>query len=194
MPPKSKIKKYIIQNRFFYIVAIIYLTIIATYFLILGFHGNMFYYKSTDWGTFGDFVGGVTNPIIALAVLFYVSKSYFSQRKELLAVEDEMKKQRKISVFGEFLTFYRSENEILKNAADENNKELLKLEEIVIKQKEQKLGLVPFGPGLQIDIQIRRNNKKISDLKEVQKERLKYIGYNRDKISEYIQKLEDLVN
>ncbi|MBO6503983.1 MAG: hypothetical protein JJ850_17270 [Kordiimonadaceae bacterium] len=36
-----------------------------------------------DWGSFGDFFGGLMNPIISLAILYFVLQAYLTQREEL---------------------------------------------------------------------------------------------------------------
>lgn len=39
--------------------------------------------KSTDWGTFGDYFGGLLNPVIGLFALYWLTKSVRLQREEL---------------------------------------------------------------------------------------------------------------
>lgn len=38
---------------------------------------------TSDWGTFGDFVGGLANPLVGLATLVIVALAYLAQRQEL---------------------------------------------------------------------------------------------------------------
>ncbi|MCP5381728.1 MAG: hypothetical protein H6912_05105 [Kordiimonadaceae bacterium] len=47
--------------------------------------------KSEDWGTFGDYVGGLGNPVIALAVLYYVYHAFKIQKEELRATKEALK-------------------------------------------------------------------------------------------------------
>ncbi|MGR5239300.1 hypothetical protein ACPV36_00175 [Photobacterium damselae] len=54
-----------------------------------------------DWGTIGDYLGGILNPIISAAALFYLIKAYLSQKKELeetkSALEETSKNNQKIA-------------------------------------------------------------------------------------------------
>lgn len=39
--------------------------------------------RPSDWGVYGDFTGGVANPLVSLAALFLLYRAYSLQRKEL---------------------------------------------------------------------------------------------------------------
>lgn len=55
-----------------------------TYFITVGHIGeNSFSYDSEIWGTFGDFIGGILNPIIAFAAFYWLTQSVLIQKKEL---------------------------------------------------------------------------------------------------------------
>lgn len=43
------------------------------------------------WGTFGDFVGGLLNPIVAFAAFFWLTESVKLQKQELAATRAELK-------------------------------------------------------------------------------------------------------
>lgn len=63
---------------------------------VTGFYANFFRSRplSDDpeqWGQFGDFVGGVINPVVGLITVFLVILSISIQRKELAATVEEMK-------------------------------------------------------------------------------------------------------
>ena len=47
------------------------------------FSGNGFSGKQEDWGVFGDFLGGVLNPAISLAALYWLTRSISLQKREL---------------------------------------------------------------------------------------------------------------
>jgi large-conductance mechanosensitive channel len=51
------------------------------------FYASQFYgglsNEQAVWGEFGDFLGGVMNPIISMAILFIVAAAYLAQKKEL---------------------------------------------------------------------------------------------------------------
>ncbi|WP_421532344.1 hypothetical protein [Lelliottia amnigena] len=50
-----------------------------------------------DWGALGDYFGGVLNPLISIVTLFFLVKTYLSQRKELQENEASAQKQLKIA-------------------------------------------------------------------------------------------------
>lgn len=39
--------------------------------------------SSSDWGTFGDYIGGILNPIMALFAFYWLTRSILIQKKEL---------------------------------------------------------------------------------------------------------------
>src|SRR5690242_2055719 len=83
-------------------IALLIIILTTVFFYILNFHSSKFSNDPTSWGVFGDYIGGVLNPIIALAslgVLGYLthlvstqtneqSKSLFLLEKKMNAYED----------------------------------------------------------------------------------------------------------
>jgi large-conductance mechanosensitive channel len=76
--------------------------VVITVLLIIGFFIVGFYFLhfhsgfSKDngvWGTFGDYVGGILNPIIAAFAFYLIAKTYELQQKELKELTDAQKKQ-----------------------------------------------------------------------------------------------------
>jgi large-conductance mechanosensitive channel len=55
-------------------------------FVIFGFYFFNFHYGLSDknevWGTFGDYVGGILNPIIAAFAFYLIARTYELQKKE----------------------------------------------------------------------------------------------------------------
>jgi len=49
--------------------------------------------NTSDWGTFGDFVGGVANPVIALLALLGLIRTIQQQQNEFTHLKTEMKNQ-----------------------------------------------------------------------------------------------------
>lgn len=64
--------------------------VICTY--IINFHNNSISHDPADWGVLGDFFGGVMNPIISLATLFFVAKTYVTQIAELDSARESVKR------------------------------------------------------------------------------------------------------
>lgn len=64
---------------------------------VLNFSGANISNDPSDWGGLGDYFGGVLNPLISLFTLFFLIKTYLSQKKELHQSEMVAKEQRKIA-------------------------------------------------------------------------------------------------
>ncbi len=66
-------------------ITLIALTVMSSYvinFSNFSFCHLNFSTKNDDWGTFGDYIGGVLNPIIAFCALYWVVKTYNLQKGE----------------------------------------------------------------------------------------------------------------
>lgn len=50
--------------------------------------------NQTDWGAFGDFIGGVMGVVIGLLTLMVLGKAYMTQKKELSATLEELRLNR----------------------------------------------------------------------------------------------------
>ncbi|WP_052700559.1 hypothetical protein [Methylocucumis oryzae] len=61
------------------------LTILGFYFS--NFHGSLSSDNSA-WGTFGDYVGGILNPVIAAFAFYLIARTYELQKKELKATRE----------------------------------------------------------------------------------------------------------
>ena len=62
------------------IVASVVTVHIAWFFLV---NGRMLSADSSDWGTFGDFIGGLLNPAIAYMAFYWLTVSVLIQKTEL---------------------------------------------------------------------------------------------------------------
>jgi len=71
---------------------------IGLFALIVGFYSfnidGSLSSDTNDWGTFGDYVGGLANPVIALILLYYVYKTFLTQRKQIIEAREEFRKSR----------------------------------------------------------------------------------------------------
>lgn len=67
------------------IIAIAILTGIALIMACFYFanFNDQFSSNNGDWGTFGDYIGGILNPIIAAFAFYLIAKSYELQKIEL---------------------------------------------------------------------------------------------------------------
>lgn len=63
------------------------LVICTLVLVVLGLYFGNFHYGLSDknevWGTFGDYFGGIINPVIALFVLYWIVETYKLQKTEL---------------------------------------------------------------------------------------------------------------
>ncbi len=50
-----------------------------------------------NWGVFGDYVGGILNPVIAAFAFYLIAKTYELQKRELKLSTDAINDQVKIS-------------------------------------------------------------------------------------------------
>lgn len=82
--------------------------------------------ESNIWGSFGDFVGGVMNPIVALVALYWLTQSISIQKQELhdtrTVLEDQAKSdeiKRFEQTFFSLLNEHNSLLNLLKNVPDD---------------------------------------------------------------------------
>jgi len=68
--------------------AVIYI-ILGIILFVVGFYLYKFHYGLSnvngDWGTFGDYIGGILNPVIAAFAFYLIAKTYELQKRELEA-------------------------------------------------------------------------------------------------------------
>lgn len=76
--------------------------------------------SSGDWGTLGDFIGGILNPIIAFSAFYWLTKSVRIQKEELVetraTLDDTLAAQSaqiKISAFTALISSATSEVDVL---------------------------------------------------------------------------------
>ena len=102
-----------------YLVAFVFFVLMEAY--ILAFVTNGWSKSPESWGQFGDYVGGVLNPLVAVLALVAISTSVRLQRKELQETRSELKaskeaaqeqaktaeQQRREQRFFDFLNLYQ---------------------------------------------------------------------------------------
>jgi len=74
---------------------------------------------TAKWGAFGDFVGGLLNPVVAFLALFWLTRSIAIQREELRdtkrALSDQAETARKQSFEGTFFSLLDQHNKVLES-------------------------------------------------------------------------------
>lgn len=69
------------SNRPLLFVIIVFFCFVLAY--IINFHSHSISANPGDWGVLGDYIGGVTNPLISTIALIYLAKAYYTQKTEL---------------------------------------------------------------------------------------------------------------
>lgn len=72
--------------------------VVVTGFYIWNFSSHAVSNSPADWGALGDYFGGVLNPLISIFTMFFLIKTYFTQRKELEGSEALNREQMRIQV------------------------------------------------------------------------------------------------
>ena len=72
-------------------VFVIVAACLALLIYLFWFHGHKLSNDPGDWGAFGDYIGGLINPVVGLATVVLVIYSINIQRRELRATVEEMK-------------------------------------------------------------------------------------------------------
>ena len=71
-------------NKSRWFVAILFGAVIGSYLIwFYVFQQEPLSKNSGDWGTFGDFVGGILNPLVAFSAFYWLTVSVLIQKKEL---------------------------------------------------------------------------------------------------------------
>ena len=96
----QKVERQIIWS--IWIAAALIVTVLCAYFI--NFHMN-FSDKNDEWGTFGDFIGGTLNPVLAALAFYWLTSSIRLQLQELKdtrkVLEDTADHQDKIAKLDE---------------------------------------------------------------------------------------------
>lgn len=69
------------SNRPLLFVLFVFFLFILAY--ITNFHSHEISDTPADWGALGDYIGGITNPLISTIALIYLAKAYYTQKAEL---------------------------------------------------------------------------------------------------------------
>lgn len=73
-------------------VMVLTVVLVMSYWLWFGVHNEVPLSKEdpAPWGSFGDFIGGILNPFVALCALYWFTRSVEIQRQELAATQKEL--------------------------------------------------------------------------------------------------------
>lgn len=80
---------------------LIMLIVWGAYYLNFGISGDVSQ-KTDVWGQFGDYVGGVLNPILSFISIYLLINSLSLQRQANTSLVDEIKRQEKLEDFKKF--------------------------------------------------------------------------------------------
>lgn len=62
-----------------------------SYLVWFSLHGQTMSTSTADWGTFGDFIGGVLNPLVAFFAFYWLTKSIKIQKEELSETKNALR-------------------------------------------------------------------------------------------------------
>lgn len=82
-------------NRSLLFVLILVSCLILAY--IINFHSHTISSDPSDWGALGDYLGGITNPLISTIALIYLAKAYYTQKAELTETRNALRDTAKSS-------------------------------------------------------------------------------------------------
>ncbi|MGN5591880.1 hypothetical protein [Escherichia coli] len=95
------------MNRIKCICGLILAAAWAAYYLHFGIDGSLSQ-KTEVWGQFGDYVGGVVNPILSFITIYLLINSIGLQRESNESLTNEIKRQEKLEEYKKFeLRFFR---------------------------------------------------------------------------------------
>jgi len=79
-------------DRWKFAITALAAALIGAYFIYFGLVLNLNAAVDPDkWGTFGDYFGGLMNPIVAFAAFFWLTQSVKLQKQELAETRRELK-------------------------------------------------------------------------------------------------------
>lgn len=73
----------------------------GAYYLNFGIDGDISQ-KTDIWGQFGDYLGGVLNPILSFISIYLLINSLSLQHRANASLVDEIKRQEKLEEFKKF--------------------------------------------------------------------------------------------
>ncbi|MBV1807494.1 hypothetical protein [Pseudomonas viridiflava] len=82
-------------NRSLLCVLFLVFCLILAY--IINFHSHAISSDPGDWGALGDYLGGITNPLISAIALIYLAKAYYTQKAELAETRSALRDTAKHS-------------------------------------------------------------------------------------------------
>ena len=95
------------------------LVICTLVLVVLGLYFGNFHYglsdKNDDWGTFGDYFGGILNPILAAFVLYWIVETYKLQKTELQETKRLINDQVKLAALTALLNSNLTRISLLKS-------------------------------------------------------------------------------
>lgn len=137
---------------------------VLSIWLLYKYYQNFGFPKDkSDFGQFGDFLGGSLNPLVALAALFAVMRSIALQKTELAATNEALKDQvetaRKQQRSQQFFDLIRIYEKAFDDANNEKN-----LEDFFIREKDDYFRNLKF-PTQEDERHTEDDDKVFSDIK-----------------------------
>lgn len=111
-----------VQRSRNFAIGVMALFVVGYGFWFWGVNGQFLSGDVSDWGVFGDFIGGILNPLIAYLAFYWLTKSIVMQRSELEQAResfiDQLNMTRKESVRVQLQEYMAEEEENLTGFLD----------------------------------------------------------------------------
>jgi hypothetical protein len=115
---------------------------------------------TSDWGTFGDFVGGILNPFIAFFAFYWLTKSIQIQKQELAETKEALKESSQAQREQAELTFRTLKVQALNSQLEYINTRILTEREYINQLLQQ-----ATKHGMQYTVITKEaENKKLEDI------------------------------
>jgi phosphate/sulfate permease len=96
---KEKVETHPLENAVALgVLLIVVVAVVAVGLYVYNFRGFPWSSDPGSWGQFGDYVGGLLNPLVATAALMVLLASYRLQKRELAEMKRAMDRQTKIDM------------------------------------------------------------------------------------------------
>ena len=111
------------------------------------FHDQVVVAKTELWGQFGDFIGGILNPLVGLLALIGLLWTIYQNQRELSLSRESLRKSADALVQNNTIANEESKSRLVRERKDD----LFKMIDMLHKEVEKSLLLLVEAPGMDID-------------------------------------------
>ena len=191
----DNLERAIDKSRVFVVIVFITLLMVYVIWFVVG-HDQTLSSNANDWGSFGDFVGGLLNPLIAFSAFYWLTVSVLIQKKELgetkkalVESSEAQKKQAKSLLESSRAQSKQAKVAFVQSQLESSKMHFQKLNSILESELSYRNALIAnedrydssvkiftkSGEFSRIDEEISRSSKFIDELKNEQEELIAYV-------------------